>query len=374
LRRLDDMLDRRWLTNAGKYVGELEDRLTRLLGVKHCIAMCSGTIALEIAIRALGLAGEVIVPSLTFVATAHALQWQELTPVFCDVDPQGYNIDPVRAEELITPRTSGIVGVHLWGRPCDVTRLASLAESHNLRLIFDAAHALGCSHGGSMIGGFGAAEVFSFHATKFINSFEGGAVATNDDEVAARIRLMKNFGFRGYDNVVCIGTNGKMSEASAAMGLTSLESMDEFTEVNRNNYWEYRRALEGISGVSLMRYDETERCNFQYIVIDLDPDLASVTRDTMVRVLHAENVMARRYFFPGCHRMEPYRSIQPHAWMRLPNTEKVVKRIMVLPTGTAVQRQDIATVAQVIRIAMGNGAELMARMGSLASAPDPVAR
>src|SRR4030095_7100920 len=149
-----------------------------------------------------------------------------ITPVFCDVDPETHNLDPGRVEELITPRTTGIIGVHLWGRPCDVDGLAEVARRHNLALLFDAAHAFACTSGGRMIGSFGDAEVFSFHATKFFNTFEGGAITTNDDELASRMRLMKNFGFAGYDNVIYIGTNGKMSEVCAAMGLTSLENLN----------------------------------------------------------------------------------------------------------------------------------------------------
>jgi dTDP-4-amino-4,6-dideoxygalactose transaminase len=164
--------------------------------------MCNATIALEIAIRALELRGEVIVPAYTFIATAHSLQWQEITPVFADMDPRTHNIDPGSIERLITPRTTGIIGVHVWGRPCDVEGLERLANRHHLKVLYDAAHAFGCSHRGRKIGGFGSCEVFSFHATKFINSFEGGAVVTNDHALADRLRLMRNFGFAGYDNVI----------------------------------------------------------------------------------------------------------------------------------------------------------------------------
>jgi dTDP-4-amino-4,6-dideoxygalactose transaminase len=270
LERINDLLDRRWLTNKGPYVREFEQRIADMVGVKHCIAMCNGTVALEIAIRAAGLTGEVIVPSMTFIATAHALQWQEITPVFCDIDPRSYNIDPGCIEELITPRTTGIIGVHLWGHPCDVDSLADIAQRRNLKLLYDAAHVLGCSYKGRMIGGFGDAEVFSFHATKFFNTFEGGAVVTNNDDLAAKIRLMKNFGFDGYDNVIYIGTNGKMNEVSAAMGLTGLESLEEFIAINYRNYKHYKQELEGIPGIQLITYDETERYNYQYIILEID--------------------------------------------------------------------------------------------------------
>jgi dTDP-4-amino-4,6-dideoxygalactose transaminase len=360
LSRASEMLGRRWLTNAGPLVKEFEQRIADMVGVKHCIAMCNATVALEIATRAAGLRGEVIVPSFTFVATAHCLQWQEITPVLCDLDPKTHNLDPSKVEQLITPRTTGILGVHVWGRPCDVEALAEIAERRKLTLMFDAAHAFGCTHKGKMVGGFGLAEVFSFHATKFINTFEGGAVVTNDDALAAKIRLMKNFGFSGYDNVIHVGTNGKMTEVCAAMGLTNLESMEDFLVANRQNYHGYQRGLAGIPGLSLMAYDETEKCNYQYIVVEVDETATGLTRDQLVQVLHAENVLARRYFYPGCHRMEPYRSLMPQARLWLPHTERLAERIMLLPTGTAMGEAEVATVCGILHVAIENAAQVRA--------------
>jgi len=369
LERVRDILDRRWLTNNGRYVRDFEARIAGTAGVKHCIAMCNATVALEITVRALGLSGEVIVPSFTFVATAHSLQWQQITPVFCDIDPATHNIDTRRVEELVTPRTTGIIGVHVWGRPCDVEGLAEIAARRNLRLLFDAAHAFGCTHRGRMIGGFGDAEVFSFHATKFLNTFEGGAVLTDDDDLAARIRLMKNFGFAGFDNVIYIGTNGKMSEVSAAMGLSSLESMEEVLAANRRNYRRYRETLAGVPGISLAAYDESERCNYQYIVLEIDADALGIDRDRLMAVLHAENAIARRYFYPGCHRMEPYRSHFPHAGLLLPQTERLAGRVLLLPTGTGVGADEIDTLGTVIRLAADHAAELSARLERLPAPP-----
>lgn len=354
MERVEDMLDRRWLTNAGPFVQEFEKRICDLLGVKHCIAMCNATVALEIAIRGLGMSGEVIVPSFTFVATAHALQWQEITPVFADVDPRTHCLDPQSVEKMITPRTSGIIGVHVWGRACEVDALTAIARRHKLKLLFDAAHAFGCSHRGTMVGNFGDAEVLSFHATKFLNTFEGGAVLTNSDELDAKIRLMKNFGFAGYDNVIYLGTNGKMNEVCAAMGLTGLESMPEFVAANRRNYEQYRRDLNGLAGVRLISYDPAEQSNYQYVVAEIDADEAGITRDRLVQLLHAENILARRYFYPGCHRMEPYRSYFPHAGLLLPHTERLAARVLVLPTGTAVTPDQISGICRVIQLAVGN--------------------
>src|SRR6267154_5328531 len=372
LSRINDMLDRNWLTNDGPYVREFEKRLAEFVGVRHCVAMCNATISLEIAIRALGLTGEVIVPSFTFVATAHSLQWQEITPVFCDIDPKTHNLDPLQVEKMITPRTSGIIGVHTWGRACDIGALEEIARRRKLELMFDAAHAFGCSYKGKLIGGFGRCEVFSFHATKFFNTFEGGAVLTNDDALAEKMRLMRNFGFSGYDNVIYIGTNGKMTEVCAAMGLTSLESVEKFVEVNHRNHSVYRRELEGIQGIRLMAYDARERPNYQYVILEVDELEAGLTRNEVIAVLAAENVLARRYFFPGCHKMEPYRSYFPHSTLMLPETEKLCRRVMALPTGTGVDEKGIVRICEIIRTAVTNSSSVRVRL-SESAVPQPAA-
>lgn len=334
-RYVDEIFDRRWLTNHGVLVQELERRLAEYLGVKHCICMCNGTVALEIAIRALELSGEVILPSLTFIATAHALQWQEIKPIFCDIDRASYNLNPQEIERHVTPITTAIMGVHTYGRPCDIDALQSVADRHGLKLLFDAAHAFGCSYHGQMIGNFGDCEVFSFHATKIFNTFEGGAVATNSDELAKRIRLMQNFGFAGTDNVIYIGTNGKMTEICAAMGLLNLDSVDDFLAVNKRNYEAYKSGLADIKGLKLIDYDEREKCNWQYIVVEVG-DEYSLKRDALIEKLQSKNVLARKYFWPGCHRMQPYRSLQPNAGLMLSVTESVADQMVVLPTGTTV--------------------------------------
>ena len=357
----------------GPYERELEQRVAELMGVKHCICMCNATIALEIAIRAVGLTGEVIVPSFTFVATAHALQWQQITPVFCDIDPVTHNIDPHRIEELITPRTTGIIGVHVWGRACDIDALTGIAERNHLRLLFDAAHAFACSYEGRMIGGFGSAEVFSFHATKFFNTFEGGAVTTNDDELAGKIRLMKNFGFAGYDQVIYIGTNGKMSEVSAAMGLTSMESLVEFIQTNQQNYEAYQTGLKDIPGLRLLTFAKPERHNYQYIVLEIDDLKTGISRDELVQVLHGENIIARRYFYPG-HRMEPYRSSHPDTGLRLPATERLTRSVMTLPTGTAVGASEISTICQIIRESISRGPDVHQRFVASGMVFSPTAK
>jgi len=352
---VDQIFDRRWLSNDGPLLQEFEERIAAHLGVRHCVAMCNGTIALEIAIRATGMQGEVIVPSYTFVATAHALHWQGITPVFADINPATHTLDPEAVRSMITPRTTGIIGVHLWGRAAPVDALQAIADEHGLKLLYDSAHAFSCSHGGKMIGNFGNCEVLSFHATKFFNSFEGGAVVTNDDALAERMRLMRNFGFSGLDQVSHPGTNGKMIEIAAAMGLVNLDAIDRVIGANRANYNSYRDALTGIPGVRLIDYDARERNNYQYVIVEVGKDCAA-GRDAIVDALRAEHIMARRYFWPGCHRMEPYRSLFPHAGLMLPATERVAASVIVLPTGETMDAERIGVVAQVIRTVVGNAA------------------
>lgn len=349
LRLAGEMFDRRWLSNNGPLVVEFEKRVADYLGVKHCIAMCNGTIALEIAIRALGMTGEVIIPSYTFVATAHALHWQGITPVFADIDPATHNLDPVAVRRMITSRTTGIIGVHLWGRPAPVDALQAIADEHGLQLMFDAAHAFGCSHGGKMIGSFGRAEVLSFHATKFFNTFEGGAVVTNDDELAQTARLMRNFGFAGFDNVIHPGTNGKMVEVCAAMGLTNLDYIDTVIEANRRNHDAYQDAMVDVAGVRLLSFDGKQKNNYQYVVLEVTEG-GERRRDVILAALHAENVLARKYFWPGCHRMRPYRDLFPNADVLLPNTMAVADRVIVLPSGTTLPDGAPELIADVVRL------------------------
>jgi len=208
-----------------------------------------------------------------------------------------------------------------------------------------------------MLGGFGDAEILSFHATKFVTASEGGAIVTNDDTIAGRARQMRNFGFRNADLVTSLGTNGKIGEFSAAMGITSLESIEHFTEVNRRNYFAYRRELHAIPGIKLLDYDHTEHCNYQYVVIEID-EPAKLSRNQLLRVLLAEGVIARRYFYPGCHRMEPYRSNSAVANTHLPVTEHVAARVLQLPTGTSVDEAAIAVIAAIIRTSVEHASDV----------------
>jgi dTDP-4-amino-4,6-dideoxygalactose transaminase len=361
------MLDSAWLTNDGPYVRAFERAIAEQAEVAHCVATCNATAALEIAIRACGLSGEVIVPAFTFVATAHAVRWIGLTPVFADIDPATHHIDPARIEPLITPRTSAIIGVDLWGRACDADVLETIAARHNLTLIFDAAQAFGSTYHGRHVGGRGRAEVFSFHATKVVNSFEGGAIVTNDTALAERAVRMRQFGFAGYDTVVDLGTNAKMTEAAAAMGLVSLESLNRFVAINHARYEAYRKRLRALPGVWVMPYDERERSARQYVVVEIDEAAAGLSRDALLDILHAENVLARRYFYPGCHRMEPYRSEQPDRWRQLPETERLAARLLCLPTGTSISSADVAAICQIVQLALTHAPAVRARFEEAAT-------
>jgi len=364
-----DAFDRGRLTNDGPLVRELESRLAAFVGVGNCVATCNGTMALQVLARAAGLSGEVVVPSFTFIGTAHALDWIGLRPVFCDVLADGPTIDPERVSELVTPHTTAILGTHVWGHACDVEALEELARARGLALLFDAAQALGCSHDGRLLGSFGDAEVVSLHATKICHSFEGGAILTDDDDLAARARTMRNFGFDDRGRVVSTGTNGKMSEIAAAMGIASLESWPELYDRNRRNAALYRESLRDVPGLALIEPPLGERSNHHHVVVLLSDDCA-IGRDTLHAALQAEGILVRRYFWPGCHRSEPYRTHAPPPPDRLPNTERLADRVLSLPTGTSIGPDEIAVIADVVRLAVDGGRELERRLAGRFAARD----
>lgn len=343
------MVEKIWesgrLTNNGPYVRELERRIEEYLSVKHCVLVANGTLGLEVAAKALGLTGEVIMPSWTFVATAHAMSWIGLTPVFIDV--KSHHLDPSLIDNAITEKTSAILPVHTWGKVGDIDWIWDVSCEYGLSVVCDAAHAFGCSHHGTMIGNFGDAEVFSFHATKFFGTFEGGAITTNDPELAQKCREMRNFGFVDYDIVVSEGTNAKMSEIHAAMGLCLFDRLDEIVAWNYHNYRLYKERLGDI----MVLYDENEKQNYQYIVIE------TLARDLIVDKLSEIDVLARRYFYPGIHRIDMYRYSDggvrpmPHPYsgaLALPETEHLARHTICLPTGPSVTEKDITRICDVV--------------------------
>ncbi|MDT0268063.1 DegT/DnrJ/EryC1/StrS family aminotransferase [Streptomyces sp. DSM 44915] len=353
IKKIEGVLENRWLT-AGPLGAEFEQRIAEVAGTRFAVATCNATVGLQIAARACGLrpGDEIIVPAFTWVATAHAVDWIGLVPVFCDIDEETGNLDPAQVARLIGPRTKGILGVHVFGVPCDIEGLTRIADEHGIPLIFDAAHGIGSSYRGKPIGGFGSAEVFSFHATKFLNSFEGGAIVTDDEEVAERARAMRNFGIGPDREVGSGGTNGKLTEAAAAMGLVSLASVDHFLAVNQANFDAYVEGLADVPGIRVrpLPLHPEDRCNLQYVVIDIDGEVAGIDRETLAATLLAENVSSRPYFSPGCHQLTPYRERpEVHAPHPLPRAEALAQRVLALPTGTAVTPSDVASICTIIR-------------------------
>lgn len=371
--RFRGVLQRRWLTNDGPLVREFETRVAELAGAEHCVAVANGTLGLEIASRALDLDGEVIVPAFTFVATAHALRWQRIRPVFADIDPATHLMSLSSVTERLTSETSAIVPVHLWGQACDPDAISELAGERGLKVLYDGSHAFHATHRGQPIGGFGNATVFSFHATKFINCFEGGAVTTNEAALAERMRSLRNFGFSGYDQVDYLGINGKMNEVSAAMGLGCLESLDDFVAANRCNFEAYVDGLTPTGRLQVLPSPAAERSNYQYVVAELSAESDSLTRDQLYDLLWNENVRVRRYFYPGCHRMEPYASEQRPA-PRLPVTDAVCSRVLQFPTGTAITVEEVQRVCRLVSFLLDNAAAIRQRFENADSSGGSPAR
>jgi dTDP-4-amino-4,6-dideoxygalactose transaminase len=334
LARAKSILKGKRLSNNGPMVKELEALLAGYLGVRHVITVCNATVGLMVAIKALGLTGEVILPSFTFVASAHVLQWEGIKPVFCDIDPRTHNIDAKKAESLITCKTTAIMGVHIWGRPCPHDELLAMSHKHGLKLLYDAAHAFGTTYKARPVAKLEDISVLSFHATKCFNTFEGGAIVTDDDELARKARLMCNYSFEGEDNVTGLGINAKMSEIQAAMGLCNLERHPEVLAHNKEVYEYYKERLSGIDGITLIDYPVDENNNYHYIIVEVDEGVFGHSRDELHSHLKANGVLARRYFYPGCHKSEPYRGMYPG--LSLPHTDALCEKVLALPGGSGI--------------------------------------
>jgi dTDP-4-amino-4,6-dideoxygalactose transaminase len=336
LERIQGVLASGWITNNGPLVKQFENQVCTLTGANHCVAVSSGTMALQIMAKACGLKGEVIMPALTFIATPHAMEWIGLKPVFADVSPETHTLDVESVRKCITPETSAILGVHLWGNPCDVDGLQEVADEYNVKLLFDACHAFGCRNQGRSIGTFGDAEAFSFHATKFVHSLEGGAILTQSAELADRMNLMRNFGITGLSTVESPGINGKLNEVAAAVGLTSLERMSERIQHNRMLQLAYRSQLATCRGLRLLDNTADDGGNGQYAVVLVDSADFGMSRDALLQILRAEGVFARSYFVPGCHRSTPYASSETHSPVPLTTTDSVLESVLQLPVGPTV--------------------------------------
>ncbi|MCG6553343.1 MAG: DegT/DnrJ/EryC1/StrS family aminotransferase [Candidatus Magnetominusculus sp. LBB02] len=354
LRKTNGILDSCYFTNAGPNVAELERRIAAALGVEHCIAVCNATIGLQLVLKALDLSGEVITTPFSFVATSHAILWQGLTPVFCDIAPETLTLSTVEVEKLITPRTSAILGVHVFGSLCDVKRLQQIADAHHIRLIYDAAHCFMTRYKDTYVGNFGDAEVFSFHATKIFHTFEGGAIVTNNTELSKKIRLMKNFGFQGIDTVNYIGINAKMNELSAAYGVALLPYMNETIERLRYLQRQYRMRLNGVNGLRFFEKDSSIEANDQYLAVFIDKSQYGISRDKLWAYLWSNGIESRRYFHPGLHMCQPYRTTMPGLKDRLPNTGKITSEVLCLPCYFDLRDDQMELICELIRNAPQN--------------------
>jgi len=338
----------RWLTNDGALVRQLEKRLRLRLGVGFCAAFCNGTTALQVALRSLDLSGEVITTPFTFPATVHAIEWIGLTPVFCDVDRDTYNLDPAHAAALLSSRTSALVPVHVFGNPCDVVAIQQLAAAKGLKVVYDAAHAFGVSCHGRPIGCWGDLSAFSFHATKLFHTAEGGAVVGPDAKFLRRVALLRNFGIANEEEVSGVGTNGKLSELHAALGLAVLDLVDGEIATRARLSAHYRERLGQIEGLRFQRLTPGAVANHAYFTIEVDPTAFGLTRDQLHAALRAENIVTRKYFFPLCSDNEHYRAVPSADRGRLGNAHEIAARILCLPCHGDLTGADVDRIADCI--------------------------
>ncbi len=332
-RLADEAFERNWLTNSGPHTVRLEREVAERHRVADAVFVTNATLAQEVLMRGLDLTGggEALISSNTFIATAHVCEELGLKPVFCDIDPETLNLDPADCERRITPRTRVIVPTHVFGLFADMPALRAIAARRGLALMADAAHAFDCDLGGVAAGGFGAPEFISFHATKFFSTLEGGAILTNDPDLAARLRAVRNFGFDRPEDAGRLGTNAKGSEISAAFGLASLDALEGRRRLLREIREIYLEELAGLPGLRIHRIDALGRNNYRYFALFIEEGFG-LTRDRVFQCLRRENVLARCYFHPGCHRMSYYRERYPEAVDSLPRTDRALGNILSLPT------------------------------------------
>lgn len=340
------IFEREYYTNQGPLTDALEEKLQQFLGVKHAICVTNATIGLMMAAQALGLKGKVITPSFTFIATAQSLSWAGLEPVFCDVDRLTQQVTPEFIAPLLSPDTSAILAVNLWGGSCKPAELSAWAKQQGIPIFFDSAHAFGCRTEAGIIGSFGEMEVFSFHATKILSATEGGCVCTNDDTLAARLRNIRSSYGAGYPVEVVKTANGRMSEAQAAIALMSLEDFPKNRDNNARLFALYEHGLAAIPGIQLVPPANVTYSNYQYLVCRFDAAAFGLSRELFLQTLKAENVLARRYFHPGSHRCMPYRD---QANIVLPNTDELCETGFQLPIGALVSAPIVEQICALIR-------------------------
>lgn len=342
----------KWLTNGGQFHEEFENALCDYLGVKNVCLFNNGTLALIIALKALRITGEVITTPFSFVATTHSLWWNNIKPVFADIDRETFNIDPEKIEDAITPQTTGIMPVHVYGNPCDVKAIQEIADIYNLKVIYDAAHAFGVTLNDESVLNFGDLSVISFHATKVLNTFEGGAIICHDKKMKRHIDDLKNFGFRDETTIVAPGINAKMNEIQAAFGMLQLKYVDEAIDRRKAIAEIYRENLINIEGIYFQNDLPGIRQSYTYFPILIDEKKYGKSRDELYEYLKAHNIFGRRYFYPLISNLSTYKGLKSSAPRNLPVANDVAERVICLPLYPDLKKNEIEWIID--SIYMGN--------------------
>lgn len=345
---LEDIWARKWITNNGHYHQELEKALCEYLKVPYVSLFTNGTLPLITALQALRITGEVITTPYSFVATTHALWWNGIKPVFVDIDPSTGNIDPGKIEAAITPRTTAIMPVHVYGKPCDTGTIQEIADKYGLKVIYDAAHAFGVEVNGESILNAGDMATLSFHATKVYNTIEGGALVMHDAQTKKRIDYLKNFGFAGETEVVAPGINSKMDEVRAAYGLLNLKQVDAAIEARRRVAVRYREALRDVDGISFFDDMPGVKHNYSYFPIFVDAEKYGMTRDELYFKMKDRGVLGRRYFYPLISTFSTYRGLESAHPDNLPEATRMAESVICLPMYHSLTAEDVERVLETI--------------------------
>ncbi len=346
---LEEIWQRKWLTNNGLYHQELEKTLCDYLGVKHLNLFSNGTLALMVALQALRISGEVITTPYSFVATTHSLWWNNIKPVFVDIEPETFNLDPDKIEAAITPATTAIMPVHVYGNPCDTEKIQKIADTYGLRVIYDAAHAFGIRRNGESLLNAGDLSVLSFHATKVYSTVEGGAIICHDEKMKQRIDYLKNFGFADEVTVVAPGINAKMNEVQAAFGLLSLKLVDEAIAKRKRNAELYREGLADIKGIRFLREIPGLQHNYGYFPILIDAEEYGMQRDEVHKMMYDHHVFGRRYFYPLISDFPTYRGLPSANPANLPVATKAASQVLCLPMHHELGPNQIERVLTILR-------------------------
>ncbi len=345
---LEQIWDNKWITNNGTFHQQLEKALVGYLKVPYVSLFTNGTLPLLTALQALRITGEVITTPYSFVATTHALWWNGIKPVFVDIDPRTGNIDPEKIEAAITPKTTAILAVHVYGNPCDVDTIQEIADKYGLKVIYDAAHAFGVEVNGESILNAGDLSTLSFHATKVYNTIEGGAMIMSDLKTKQRIDYLKNFGFASETEVVGPGINSKMDEIRSAYGLLNLKQVDGAIEARKQVAFQYRNALKEVKGISFWEDRPNVKHNYSYFPIFVDAKEYGMTRDELYFKMKENGILGRRYFYPLISEFSPYRGLESSRVDNLPNAHKMADSVICLPIHHVVCRDDIDNICNLV--------------------------